>query len=100
VGELYGIPRVASLGISASFLIAVVLTGSYRRVERVAIALGLFEFAFFLVAYQSHPDAGELARGLVHMPLRKSQLHLSRRRQYRRGDHAVDDFLPAVRRRR
>jgi Mn2+/Fe2+ NRAMP family transporter len=70
VGELYGIPRVISLGISVIFLLAVVLTGSYRRVERVAIALGLFEFAFFLVAYQSHPDAGELARGLTHIPFR------------------------------
>src|ERR1700733_5840229 len=61
VGEIYGVPRAVSLALSVIFLLAVVLTGSYRRVERVAIALGLFEFAFFLVAYQSHPDAGELA---------------------------------------
>ena len=67
VGELYGVPRVVSLAISAIFLLAVVLTGSYRRVERVAIALGLFEFAFFLVAYESHPDTGELARGLEEL---------------------------------
>jgi Mn2+/Fe2+ NRAMP family transporter len=70
VGELYGVPRVVSLAICVIFLLAVVLTGSYRRVERVAIALGLFEFAFFLIAYQSHPDAGELARGLTHVPFR------------------------------
>ena len=70
VGELYGVPRVVSLGISVIFLLGVVLTGSYRRVERVAIALGLFEFAFFLVAYQAHPDAGELVRGLTHVPFR------------------------------
>jgi Mn2+/Fe2+ NRAMP family transporter len=69
VGELYGVPRWLSLGISAIFLLAVVLTGTYRRVERVAIALGLFEFAFFIVAYEAHPDGIELAHGLVHAPL-------------------------------
>ena len=68
VGELYGIPRYASLGIGAVFLLAVVFTGSYRRVERVAIALGLFEFAFFLVAYEANPNGLEIARGLAHIP--------------------------------
>ena len=68
VGGLYGIPKVASLGCSALFLLLVVLTGTYRRVERVAIALGLFEFAFFLVAYRSHPDPVALAHGLTQLP--------------------------------
>ncbi len=68
VGELYGIPRTVSLSLSAIFLLVVVLTGTYRRVERVAIALGLFEFAFFLVAYDAHPNGMELAQGLVQMP--------------------------------
>ncbi len=69
VGELYGVPRAASLGISAIFLLVVVMTGTYRRVERVAIALGLFEFAFFLVAYEARPDGIALVHGLAHMPL-------------------------------
>lgn len=56
VGEIYGIPRVVSVAVSAGLLLVVVLTGSYRRVERVAIALGLFELAFFLVAYLAHPS--------------------------------------------
>ncbi len=69
VGELYGIPRAISLSLCAVFLLVVVLTGTYRRVERVAIVLGLFEFAFFLVAYEAHPRGIELAQGLVQMPL-------------------------------
>ena len=69
VGELYGIPRVASLAASALFLLVVVFTGTYRRVERVAILLGLFEFAFFLVAWRARPHGAELASGLAHMPL-------------------------------
>jgi len=69
VGELFGVPRAVSLVLAAAFLLAVVWTGSYRRVERIAIALGLFEFAFFWVAYASHPNGTELADGLLHMPL-------------------------------
>ena len=70
VGELFGVPRLASLALAVGFLLVVVWTGSYRRVERVAIALGLFEFAFFWVAYASHPRAAELASGLFQIPLR------------------------------
>jgi Mn2+/Fe2+ NRAMP family transporter len=73
VGELYGVPRVVSLSLSAIVLLFVVLTGTYRRVERVAIILGLFEFAFIWVAYDTHPHGIELARGLVQMPLRDSR---------------------------
>ena len=77
VGELFGVPRAVSLMFAAGFLLAVVWTGSYRRVERVAIALGLFEFAFFWVAYASHPQGIELAEGLMHMPLEnKDYLYL------------------------
>jgi Mn2+/Fe2+ NRAMP family transporter len=46
----------------------VVLTGSYRRVERAAIAVGLFEFAFFYVAWAAHPDPGALLRGAFDIP--------------------------------
>jgi Mn2+/Fe2+ NRAMP family transporter len=72
VGELFGVPRVVSLSLATLLLLAVVLTGSYRRVERVAIALGLFELAFFFVAWRSHPQGAALASGLVHMPLGNS----------------------------
>jgi Mn2+/Fe2+ NRAMP family transporter len=73
VGELYGVPRAVSLSLSATFLLFVVLTGTYRRVERVAIVLGLFELAFFIVAYSAHPRGAELASGLLHMPLGDSR---------------------------
>ena len=72
VGDLFGIPRLVSLGVTVTALLTIVLTGSYRRVERVAIALGLFEFAFFFVAWRAHPHASALAGGLMHMPLGNS----------------------------
>ncbi len=72
VGELYGIPRIATLGATILFLISVVTTGSYRRVERVAIALGLFELAFFVVAFLAHPKPGDMIRGAIDIPIGNS----------------------------
>ena len=69
VGDLYGVSRYLSLPLAAVALIAVVLTGSYRRVERVAIAIGLFEFAFFGVAWYAHPSLATMAREAVSIPV-------------------------------
>ena len=69
VGELYGIPRGVSVSLAAACLIAVVMTGSYRRVERVAIALGLFELAFFGVAWEAGPKLPQMLAGAVNIPI-------------------------------
>lgn len=63
VGELYGLPRLATLPLAAIGLLAVVLTGSYRRVERAAIVVGLFELTFFFVAWAARPGMHELLSG-------------------------------------
>jgi len=68
VGELYGIPRAASLALATAALLGVVLTGGYRRVERVAIALGLFEFAFFGIAWVAQPGLRDMATGMLDIP--------------------------------
>jgi Mn2+/Fe2+ NRAMP family transporter len=70
VGELYGVPRYASLPVAAVALLSVVLTGSYRRVERLAIAVGLFELAFFFVAWAAHPDPVAMLAGSIDIPFR------------------------------
>ncbi|MDE2580197.1 MAG: divalent metal cation transporter [Rhodospirillales bacterium] len=69
VGELYGLPRALTLPIAAATLLAVVGTGSYRRVERAAIFVGLFELAFFYIAWAAHPDLHALLRGAASIPL-------------------------------
>jgi len=68
VGELFGIPRALSLAVAGLALLTIVLTGSYRRVERAAIAVGLFEFAFFGVAWAAHPDPMFVARQAIDIP--------------------------------
>jgi Mn2+/Fe2+ NRAMP family transporter len=69
VGELYGVPRSASLAIAGAALLAMVITGSYRRVERAAICVGLFEFAFFGVAWAAHPDLRTLVAQTLNVRL-------------------------------
>jgi len=68
IGELFGVPRAASLALAVAALLAVVLTGSYRRVERVAIICGLFELAFLGVAWTAHPDFPAMLRGSLDIP--------------------------------
>ncbi len=68
VGELYGAPRYVTLSIASIALLLIVITGSYRRVERVAIAVGLFELAFFGVAWAAHPDPTQLAAQALDIP--------------------------------
>ncbi|AOU98018.1 NRAMP family metal ion transporter [Acidihalobacter yilgarnensis] len=69
VGRLYGVPIGVSLGLAAGFLILVVWTGSYRRVERVAMLMGAFELAFFWVAARAHPNVSEALAGFSHIPM-------------------------------
>jgi Mn2+/Fe2+ NRAMP family transporter len=77
VGELYGVPRWISLALASGALLLIVITGSYRRVERAAIAIGLFEFAFFGVAWFAHPNVAAVVRQSVEIPLAdKNYLYL------------------------
>ncbi len=70
VGEMFAVPRAVTLPIAAVALLAVVLTGSYRRVERAAIIIGLFEVAFFGVAWAAQPDWQAMAAQSVQIPFR------------------------------
>jgi Mn2+/Fe2+ NRAMP family transporter len=73
IGELYGLSRSLTLPVAAGALMAVVVTGSYRRVERVAIVIGLFEFAFLVVAWTARPDFPTLVSDATHLPLADRQ---------------------------
>lgn len=69
VGQLFGVPCWLSVLLAASFLAIIVLTGSYKSVERIAIFLGLFELIFFFVAWEANPSLNEMLHGLKSMPL-------------------------------
>jgi Mn2+/Fe2+ NRAMP family transporter len=65
IGRLFGLPAAATVIPAALALIALVVTGGYRRVELVGITLGLFELAFVAAAVLTHPSAHAMAAGLV-----------------------------------
>ena len=50
IGELFGLSRSFTLPLAAATLLIMVASGSYKRVERAALIIGLFELAFFGVA--------------------------------------------------
>lgn len=69
VGELFGVPRALTVPVAAAFLIGVAMTGSYRRAERIGIALGLAELVFIPAVVMAHPSLRAIGQGLGHVPL-------------------------------
>jgi len=72
VGELFGISSWVTIPIATVLLVSLAMTGSYTRVERIGIALGLAELAFFVAVLMSHPRPGAVARGLGSLPVGNS----------------------------
>jgi Mn2+/Fe2+ NRAMP family transporter len=72
VGELFGVPKALSVTVATAFLVGLALTGSYTKVERIGIAVGLAELAFIPAMIFTHPDVGEIARSLGTMPVHDS----------------------------
>jgi Mn2+/Fe2+ NRAMP family transporter len=69
IGELYGLSRNLTLPSAAAVLLIVVATGSYRRVERTTIVIGLFELAFFVVAIAAQPHLQTMAKQVFDPPI-------------------------------
>ena len=59
-GEIFGIPKVFSVGVSFLILLFVVFTGSYRRAENIALIFSLTGFVFIPAAIFAHPDYHQL----------------------------------------
>jgi len=70
VGLMFGIPIPLSVTAVLAFLIIIAISGSYKSVERVALAIGAFELVFLIVAVQAHPSAQEIIHGIKNIPWR------------------------------
>lgn len=73
VGRLFGISPWLSMSAVVGGMLAMIWTGSYRSVERVAVVFGAFELAFVYVAVTAHPDPAALVSGLRQIPLGESK---------------------------
>jgi NRAMP (natural resistance-associated macrophage protein)-like metal ion transporter len=76
IGELYSVSRNLTLPMAAGTLLVIVLSGSYRRVERTAILVGALELGSLLVAVMTHPDLATVAHQVSDLPLGNSDFWL------------------------
>ena len=65
-----GVPVPLTLTLVVVALMFMAVTHTYLTVERIAIAVGLFELVFVFVAWMAHPNPGELLAGAAAVPLR------------------------------
>jgi Mn2+/Fe2+ NRAMP family transporter len=68
VGLLFGIPKDITLLIVVIFLLTIALSGTYRSVEKIALAIGAFELIFFIVAWEAKPHWDIVKTQLLQMP--------------------------------
>ncbi len=69
IGSLFGIPQAVTMTLVVVGLVAIAVTGSYRSVERIALAIGAFELIFVAVAVVAHPSFSEIAHDSVRIPI-------------------------------
>eukprot|EP00397_Hematodinium_sp_SG-2012_P007773 GEMP01007823.1.p1 GENE.GEMP01007823.1~~GEMP01007823.1.p1 ORF type:complete len:468 (-),score=77.47 GEMP01007823.1:2144-3547(-) len=64
VGELFAVRSWISATVTVVFLLIVIVSGSYRTVEKVAVGLGLFQFIFLPLIFITQPKWGDVWMGL------------------------------------
>jgi NRAMP (natural resistance-associated macrophage protein)-like metal ion transporter len=67
-GALLGVSVKTSVGLTILLLSLLAWTGSYKSVERIALAIGSFELVFLGVAWHAHPSMAEMLHGLTSVP--------------------------------
>jgi len=69
LAQALGAPAAPVVIATVAVFIAIVGFKAYESVERIALALGLFELAFVIVAWRAGPHVGDMARQLVDAPI-------------------------------
>ncbi|MDP9729298.1 NRAMP family divalent metal transporter [Alicyclobacillus tolerans] len=69
VSAMFGIPKLWSVSAATILLIVLGVSGSYRRVERVGIAMGLFQLFFVVAMFWVHPSISALTHQMMQIPL-------------------------------
>ncbi len=63
--ELFGIPRIITVPVTAGLIWWLVVKGSQKRVERVFLAMSLVFFGYVISAFLAKPDWSEVGRQLA-----------------------------------
>jgi Mn2+/Fe2+ NRAMP family transporter len=69
IGQLFGVPIWLTATLLVVLVLAMVWTGTYHSVERIAICFGAFGLAFALVAWKARPDPAQMLAQLSEIPL-------------------------------
>ena len=69
IGELYGVSRTIGVLLAGGMLLAIVVTGTYRRIEFLTLWIGLFQLAFIAVAVTARPDPHRVVHEMTHIPI-------------------------------
>ena len=65
VGMLFGVSKWVTVPLVATILILISGAGKYKRVERIAILVGLFELVFIPAALYAKPDFGAMMDAFI-----------------------------------
>lgn len=76
VGMLFGVSKWITVPLAALGLIAVSIFGKYKRVERIAIFVGLFELVFIVIAFLAHPSPSAILSGMADQNFSKASYWL------------------------
>jgi Mn2+/Fe2+ NRAMP family transporter len=69
VGMLFGIRPFVSVPFATVLLVVLGLSGSYRKIERIGIAVGLMELCMIPAAIAAHPHVSQFLHGLETVPV-------------------------------
>jgi Mn2+/Fe2+ NRAMP family transporter len=64
--EIFGISKYIAVPVMGFVLATLIVRGSYRRVERVFLAMALLLLCYPVAAFLAHPDWTDVARKTVH----------------------------------
>ncbi|TPR24281.1 divalent metal cation transporter [Apilactobacillus micheneri] len=69
VGELFGISKWITVPFAIILLSLIGLNGSYKKVEHIGIAVGLFELVFIIGLFFVHPSSSQIINGFIKLPI-------------------------------
>jgi len=65
-GSMFGVPSYVAVPVTAIAIWALVIRGSYRKVERVLLALGFVLLTYVVSGFMAHPDWAAARYGATH----------------------------------
>ncbi|ATF42185.1 divalent metal cation transporter [Weissella paramesenteroides] len=72
VGELFGVSKWLTIPAATMLLIGIAFCGSYHRVEKIGVMIGLAELAFLVAMFMAKPQPSDFVQGLTTVPWKNS----------------------------